>query len=58
MKVIYNGTPDSRAFKDVFSVMLPKMLDEDEMVRVMEHGAADCPYYRYYDEYMMVRRQN
>ena len=35
-----------------------QMLDEDEMVRVMEHGAADCPYYRFYDEYMLVRKQN
>ncbi len=34
------------------------MLDEDEMVRIMEHGAAECPYYRFYDEYTMVRKQN
>ena len=35
-----------------------QMLDEDELVRVMEHGAPECPYYRYYDEYTMVRKQN
>ena len=35
-----------------------QMLDEDEMVRVMEHGASQCPYYRFYDEYTMVRKQN
>jgi len=35
-----------------------QVLDEDELVRVMEHGAAQCPYFRFYDEYMMVRKQN
>lgn len=33
-------------------------LDEDEYLRVMEHGAPVCPFYRYYDEYTMVRKQN
>ena len=35
-----------------------QMLDEDELVRIMEHGAPECPSYRYYDEYTMVRKQN
>ena len=33
-------------------------LDEDEMARVMQHGASECRYYKLYDEYMMVRKQN
>jgi hypothetical protein len=33
-------------------------LDEDELVRVMQGGASYCPYYRYYNEYDMVRKQN
>ena len=33
-------------------------LDEDEYLRVMEHGAPVCPFYRYYDEYTMVPKQN
>lgn len=33
-------------------------LDEDDMVRVMTGGARYCPFFKYYDEYMMVRKQN
>ena len=33
-------------------------MDEDDLVRVMERGASSCPYYRLYDEYGMVRKQN
>ena len=33
-------------------------LDEDEMARVMAGGARYCPFYRYYYEYDMVRKQN
>jgi len=33
-------------------------LDEDEMYRFMAGSYFDCPYYRFYDEYMMVRKQN
>lgn len=36
-------------------------LDEDEYVRLAQYGAsghADCPYYRFYDEYKSVRKQN
>lgn len=31
-------------------------LDEDEYVKVMT-GAFQCPYYRYDDEYKIVRKQ-
>ncbi len=33
-------------------------MDEDDALRIMEQGARVCPYYRYYDEYTMVRKQN
>ncbi len=32
--------------------------DEDEAVRYLTGGKQYCPYYRYYDEYLSVRRQN
>ena len=31
--------------------------DEDEMVRLVT-GRGGCPYYKYYDEYKSVRKQN
>ena len=42
MKVIYNGTPDPRTFKDVFSVMIPKMLDEDENLIYLDADLMSC----------------
>ncbi len=33
-------------------------LDQDEMSRFSMGQTADCPYYRYYDEYQSTRRQN
>ena len=33
-------------------------LDEDELVRFLKGDNANCPYYRYYDEYKFVRKQN
>ena len=35
-------------------------LDEDEYVRLSAFGSkrADCPYFRDYDEYKSVRKQN
>ena len=40
------------------SYMCIMNLDEDDLIRVMHSGAGSCPYYRYYDEYTMVRKQN
>lgn len=34
------------------------MLDEDEMVDFMSNGSGRCKYYRFYDEYKMVQKQN
>ena len=33
-------------------------LDEDEMIRFMEHPYSSCPYYKFYDEYKTVQKQN
>ncbi|MBE6728168.1 MAG: hypothetical protein E7562_05950 [Ruminococcaceae bacterium] len=33
-------------------------LDEDEMMRFLTGGTANCPYYSFYDEYKIVRKQN
>ena len=33
-------------------------LDEDELVKFLKGDNANCPYYRYYDEYKLVRKQN
>ena len=33
-------------------------VDEDEAFRERSDPRAACPYYRYYDEYKLVRKQN
>ena len=33
-------------------------LDEDELARFMAGHYESCPYFRFYDEYKMVRKQN
>ena len=33
-------------------------LDEDEMVRYLAGRFQSCPYYRFYDEYKSVQKQN
>ena len=33
-------------------------VDEDEAYRERAGSAKDCPYYRFYDEYKLVRKQN
>lgn len=33
------------------------LLDEDEYIRLLEHGGA-CPYFRPGDDYELVRHQN
>lgn len=32
-------------------------LDEDEMARFISDSQRDCPYYKYGDEYTIVRKQ-
>ena len=33
-------------------------LDEDEMERFARQATANCPYFKFYDEYTSVRKQN
>lgn len=33
-------------------------LDQDEMGRFMTSQVYNCPYFRFYDEYSIVRKQN
>ncbi len=33
-------------------------LDEDEMADFIHKNTASCPYYRFYDEYKSVQKQN
>ena len=33
-------------------------LDEDEMAEFLSRNTGRCPYYRYYNEYKSVRKQN
>ena len=33
-------------------------LDEDEMMHFLTNQTKNCPYFRFYDEYSIVRKQN
>ncbi len=33
-------------------------LDEDDMCDFLSHNTGHCPYYRFYDEYKSVQKQN
>ena len=33
-------------------------LDEDEQIRFMNRSTSECPYFKFYDEYKSVRKQN
>lgn len=33
-------------------------LDEDEMQSFLSYSTQNCPYFRFYEEYKMVERQN
>ena len=33
-------------------------LDEDDVARMMSQSGYKCPYFDYYDEYKIVRKQN
>ena len=42
MKVIYNGAPDSRAFKELFSAMVPEMIEKDENLIYLDADLMSC----------------
>ncbi len=41
---------------DIYECMMS--LDEDEFLRFMTSRTDGCPYYKFYDEYKSVQRQN
>ena len=42
MKVIYNGSPDVKTFKDVLSTMIPKLLDENPDIVYLDADLMSC----------------
>lgn len=47
---------DYNDIDDVYECMVD--LDEDEMLAFMTRRTNGCPYYKFYDEYKSVQRQN
>jgi len=41
---------------DIYECMMS--LDEDEYLRFITRKSDGCPYYKYYDEYKSVQKQN
>ncbi len=41
---------------DVYTCELD--LDQDDMENFLTSNTSECPYYRFYNEYISVRRQN
>ena len=48
----YDFDPDWDAYVCLVS------LDEDDMCDFLSHNTGHCPYYRFYDEYKSVQKQN
>ena len=48
----------ARIDEETGDLICDALLDEDEMVRFMSDKSGGCRYYRAYDEYKMVRKQN
>lgn len=42
MKIVYNGSPDAKTFKDVLSVKIPEMLDNDPDVIYLDADLMSC----------------
>ena len=40
------------------SYVCTQCLDEDEMIDFLGRQTKSCPYYRFYDEYKTVQKQN
>ena len=43
---------------DLDAYVCTMRLDEDEMERFLQKRNPSCPYYRFYDEYKSVQKQN
>ena len=48
----------ARIDEETGDIICDALLDEDEMVDFMSNGGDRCKYYRFYDEYKMVQKQN
>lgn len=44
--------------EDIGDYICTADIDEDDMYRLTENPHARCPFYKYYDEYKSVRKQN
>ena len=48
----------ARIDEETGDLICDAFLDEDDMVSFMTDNSGRCKYYRFYDEYKMVRKQN
>ena len=48
----------ARTDEETGDLICDALLDEDEMVDFLSAKNGGCKYYRLYDEYKMVRKQN
>ena len=44
--------------EDYEAYICTQNMDEDEMSRFMQCGYRTCPYFKFYDEYKSVQKQN
>ena len=44
--------------EDYNDYICTQSLDEDELALLTRDGARSCPYFRFYDEYKSVQKQN
>ena len=48
----------ARVDEETGDLICDAFFDEDDMVRFMSDKSGGCKYYRAFDEYKMVRKQN
>lgn len=48
----------ARIDEETGDLVCDALLDEDEMVDFITHGSQKCKFYRFYDEYKTVQKQN
>lgn len=48
----------ARIDEETGDLICDALLDEDEMVDFLTQSNGRCKYYRFYDEYKMVQKQN
>lgn len=45
-------------FEEYDEYMCMMNLDQDEMEKFISYSFSNCPYFKFYDEYKMVKKQN